>query len=323
MNQYQKEYAQFLEKFLAPQKKLKIVFDCSNGTTGNILKHLSASWRTKKLKAIFINEKLDGKFPAHGPNPLKPFAMSDLQFVVKKNKADLGVIFDADGDRAFFIDVKGRVVDPDIIASLLIWNLEVEKIVVTEITSSIISDMRHATGSVKIIRSQNGGYFIKNKMIENNADFGCERSGHYYFKINNTTDGMQKSQSKSVFYMDSGILAAIQIINAISKLPYKLSDFADLSLKYYRSGDINITYHKSKTTSNELFRKIAQKYKNQTVKISHIDGLRMDFKIPDEWWFNMQLSNTEPLLRLNLEALNKQTLAKQTRMLLGLLKNGV
>lgn len=359
MNQYQKEYAEFLRGFLVDssqaqndrigrqndkQKKLKVVFDCSNGTTGIILEKL--------FKAnLLINQFQDGNFPAHGPDPLKPGAMSQLQKEVKKQKADLGVIFDADGDRAFFVDEKGRVVDPDIVASLLIWELKSKKVVVNETTSNIIRESRIMNNELRIIKSQNGGYFIKNAMIKNNADFGCERSGHYYFKIIHSTlvaeTSFTKGQAGSgnrnkCFFMDSGILAAIYVINAISKLPYGLLDFADLSQKYYRSGNINIKIDKNELqiTNYELFKKISDKLEkyflshNSRFKIlnsSRIDGLRMDFEesgLPDRslgggWWFNIQLSNTEPLMRLNIEASSKQTLANQKKMLLKLLRNGI
>jgi phosphomannomutase len=351
MNKYQKEYVEFLRGFLAPQKKLKVVFDCSNGTTGGIMKGI-ADYGLRIKNNKILNSIPNGNFPAHGPNPLKPGAMKQIQKEVLKNKADLGVIFDADGDRAFFIDDKGRVVDPDIIASLLIWYLKPKKIVITEITSSVINNLRPTTDDLQLIRSENGGYFIKNLMIKNNADFGCERSGHYYFALRSFSEG-------GFFYMDSGILAAIHIMNAISKLPYKLSDFVDLSPRYYRSGDINIklTNNQQPTTNNKnaekvnnLFKKIEKYFSHDSIRqlgdqvqISHIDGLRMDFKILGNnitshslskngiasrslgggWWFNIQLSNTEPLLRLNIEASSKQILAKQNKMLLKLLRNGI
>src|SRR3990167_6992312 len=175
-------YSDFLKKNLNPQKKLKVIFDCSNGTAGPILKQLTIN--NEQLTTYFINDKPDGNFPAHGPNPLKSGALKQLQNKVKKYKADLGIIFDADGDRVFFIDNLGRFINPDAIAKLLIWNLKPKKIII---------DVRT-------------GWLIKKMMRKTNADFAAEYSGHYYFK--------------NFFFVDSGILAAIEIINAISKLPY-------------------------------------------------------------------------------------------------------
>ena len=163
MNQYQQEYADFLREFLVDSdpngelvtttqaqndgggassiiriKPLKVVFDCSNGTTGEVLKEImNNESRMMKGKCLSHNSRFkilnsipDGNFPAHGPNPLAKGAMSRLQKEVLKNKADLGVIFDADGDRAFFIDDKGRFINPDIIARLLIWGENPDKVVI-------------------------------------------------------------------------------------------------------------------------------------------------------------------------------------------------
>ena len=336
MNSYQKSYLEFLNKFLFPNKMVKVVFDCSNGTTGGLLKNL----KREKLSTIFINEKPEGDFPAHGPNPLKSGALRDAQLTVKKQKADLGIVFDADGDRAIFIDDKGRMADPDAIGYLLIWNLKTKKIVVDETTSMLIrGKIDKASGAefYETIKSENGGYAIKNAMSKNKADFACERSGHYYF-------ARRASNKGKLFYFDSGILAAIEVINAVSKLPYKLSDFLDLLPNYYRSGDINIKSQKLKSESQKLFKRIENKYKKNAGEISYVDGLRMDFyggnrkkrggkgdfttrngigkesvgnkSGEGRWWFNIQPSNTEPLLRLNIEAENKQTLEKERKKLI-------
>src|SRR3989344_4461388 len=106
-------YAKFLKKFFKPKALIRVVFDCSNGTTGIILKRL---FLKSKLRSILINYNPDGSFPAHGPNPMVPGALRDLQLAVKKYKADLGVIFDADGDRVFFVDERGREIHSDIVA---------------------------------------------------------------------------------------------------------------------------------------------------------------------------------------------------------------
>ena len=299
-NNFIKIYSNFLKNKLCPQKKIKVVFDCSNGTTGKILKNL----QTEKLKAFFINVKPDGNFPEHGPNPWVKGATDQLKKEVLRQKADLGVIFDADGDRALFIDNNGRLADPDAIANLLIWRLKPKKIIVNEITSLLI----RANKKYKIIKSQNGSYFIKKALRKTRADFGCERSGHYYFK--------------EFFNLDSGILSAIEVVNAISKLPYKFSDYLNLIPQYYHSGDINIKYQTLSAKYHILLKKIKRIYKKQARNISHIDGLRMDFNPPaGGWWFNLQTSNTEPLIRLNIEAEDQKILEKKKKELIKLLKN--
>ncbi len=295
-----KIYANFLKKFLSPVKPLKVVLDCSNGTTGLILKNLFKLLNFKTFK--LINSTPDGNFPAHGPNPWVEGAMNQLKKEVLRQKADLGIIFDADGDRALFIDNKGRLADPDAIANLLIWHLKPKKIVVNETTSLLI----RANKKYKTIKSQNGSYFIKKTIKRTHADFGCERSGHYYFK--------------EFFNLDSGILSAIEIINAVSKLPYKFSDYLNLLPQYYRSREINIRMNNESGIKNYefLLNKIENKYKKSAAKISRLDGLTMEFS---GWWFNIQPSNTEPLIRLNIEAENQKILKERQKELINLLKN--
>lgn len=143
-------------------------------------------------------------------------------------------------------------------------------------------------------------------MREKKADFGAEHSGHYYFK--------------EFFGLDSGILAAIEVINAVSRLPYKLSDFVDLLPPYHRWGmDFPLTQF-SPQTKSVLLKKIERAYEKRAVKISHLDGLTMEFA---EWWFNLRFSQTEPLLRLNIEAVKKSKLQEQVFKLKKLLSNGL
>ncbi|MEK9154576.1 MAG: hypothetical protein AAB596_00680 [Patescibacteria group bacterium] len=312
-------YTNFLKKFLNPHKKLKAVFDCSNGTTGPILKQLTS--KNLRLTTYFINNEPNGNFPAHGPDPLKKNAMSDLRLAILHHKADLGIIFDADGDRMFLMDDCGRFINPDVTAKLLIWRLKSKKIIVdvstgwlirrgitnneSGINNKKINPIIH--NSKFIIQSRVGHYFIKNLMRKKNIDFAAERSGHYYFSHQNP--GEEK------LYFDSGILAAVHIINAVSKLPYKLPAFNDLLPQYYRSGEINI-----KGNAGSLIKKIEEQYKNQALKISHIDGLTMEFNSPaGEWWFNLRPSNTEPLIRINIETTSKALLEKKKKELIGLL----
>ncbi len=301
-NQFLETYSKFLQKFLKPQKPprlagqwsrlarpLKVVFDCSDGVAGLVLKRIKSP-----LYSIFyiLNSEPDGNFPAHGPNPSKPGATKQLQTAVKKNKADLGIIFDADADRMLCVDDKGRFVDPEASARLLIWHLKPKKIIIDASTGWLVK--KNPASSAQLITSKVGQYFIKQKMRAENADFGAERSGHYYFR--------------EFFGLDSGILAAIEAINAVSELPYKFSDFVDFLPQYYRS-EINIRINQRNQHKSALFlKKIEQTYKNQALKISHLDGLTMEFA---DWWFNLRFSQTEPLLRLNVEVISKFKLQEQ------------
>lgn len=326
---YIKIYSDFLKKFLEPERKLKVVFDCSNGVAGLILKEL---FKTNLLiNYELINHIPDGNFPAHGPNPSKKGALNDLRSAVLKNKADLGAIFDADADRAFFIDNRGRFIDPDIIARLLIWQLKPKKTVI-DIRAGWLVKKRQASSvkcqvsDVKSQVSKVGHLYIKKLMRKIKADFGAERSGHYYFKISDTntrihTNDANKSElNKNTLYYDSGILATIETINAVSRLPYSLADFNDLLPQYYRSGEINIrdaNLQIHANAANNLLKKIERYFKSQNTKYkilntNYLDGLTMEF-VPSAssgqaWWFNLRPSNTEPLIRLNVEALTKKTL---------------
>ncbi|MCL5004870.1 MAG: hypothetical protein M1170_02935 [Patescibacteria group bacterium] len=309
-NNFIKIYANFLKKRIQPQKKLKVVFDCSNGAVGPTIKKLQIT--NPKLQIYLINEKPDGNFPGHGPDPWAKGAMEQLQKEVLRQKADLGVIFDADGDRVFFIDNLGCPVEPDIIARLLIWHLKPRKAVYDIRAGWLIKKLK--IENLKLKTSRVGHFYIKKLMRKIGADLGVEKSGHYYFAIRNF--------DKGELYYDSGILAAIEIINAVSKLPYSLANFIDLLPQYYRSGEINIKSQILNLKSQKLFKEIERKLKIQNLKfkinVSHLDGLTMEFL---DYWFNIRPSNTEPLIRLNMEAEDKKILEKKKKELIKLLKN--
>lgn len=283
---YTNLYVNFLKKFLRSKRKLKVIFDCSNGTTGIILKKLLHP-TPYGLRAKFINYKPDGNFPAHGPNPLAKGATRQLEKAVKKQKADLGVIFDADGDRVFFLDNQGRWVDPNETAYILM-NLFKSPYVI-----GIVSSWR-LKKAPKAFVSRVGHYFFKNLMREKNASLGLEHSGHYYFK--------------DFFYCDSGIFAAIQVINFVSGLKTDLASWLDQLPPYYRSGEINFEVK----NKEKILEKIERQYQNQRVKISKLDGLTVEFP---GYWFNVRPSNTENLLRLNVESIDKKILKQELQNL--------
>jgi phosphomannomutase len=282
-------YVKFLKRFLVPRRKLKAVFDCSNGTTGIILKELFGN---SKIKAIILNSRPDGDFPAHGPNPMAKGATKQLEREVKKQKADLGVIFDADGDRVFFVDDKGRPIDPNE-AGYMLMQRHVPPYVVGVTSSWRLK--KHP----KVSLSKVGHYFFKKLMRKRKANLGLEHSGHYYFK--------------KFFYSDSGILAAIEVINFVSGFESGVAEWLDALPKYYRSGEINFEARDKKSS----IKKIENYYRSRAKRISKLDGLTMEF---DEWWFNLRPSNTENLLRLNAESLNKDKLEKVLKELRGSVK---
>jgi phosphomannomutase len=277
------------------KRPVKAVFDCSNGTAGIVLEKLLKTYKLINLK--LINSQADGRFPAHGPDPMQPRAMNDLSKAVLKNQADLGAIFDADADRAFFVDDRGRPVHPDASAALMSKNFRGPAVL--DVRSGYLARESLSADKKKIFESRVGTYFMKKLMKEKNADFGAEISGHYYFWLNH----------RAVF--DSGILAAIQMLNQVSGLmsqDLSLSQWIDNWPKYYRSGELNFRVGNKES----IFKNAEKKYAGQARKISYLDGLKMEFK---DWWFNLRPSNTEDLVRLNLETKEKKNFQKQLKNL--------
>ena len=296
MNKYQSSYIKFLSKFLFPERPLKVVVDCSNGAVGPIAQKVFKN--NSFLNFKFINQKPDGDFPVHGPDPLKGNAFKNLRSLVLKQRADLGVVFDADGDRAFFVDNYGRKINPDAIARLLIWHLKPKKVVIDARTGWLITKFQ-------IITSKVGRYFVQKLMKEKKADFGVEHSGHYYFK--------------KFYFFDSGILAAVQVMNAVSKLPYSLADFVEL-LPIYYSKEIDLKIKEKKDYSATL-KKIQNLYKKSAKRTSYLDGLKMEIiSLKGNWWFNIHFSNTESVIRLTIESDSERILAVESKKLVKLLK---
>lgn len=268
---YLQRYINFLRKKSKPQKNLRVVFDCFDGTTGLVLKPLFQ--KNKKIKAVFLNDQPDGRFPAHGPNPLIPNALNQLAEKVLAVKADLGVAFDADGDRAFFVDNQGRPVPAYVIAYLLFLNQKppfVAEIITYE-------SMKYAGIGGQIRPSRVGTYFVKQTMKKCRASVGAEYSGHYYFQ--------------DFFGADSGILTAIKIINSVSQMPYQLADFADLLPRRYQTESFNLPA----SAKEKFMTTIAKIYQPLARQTNRLDGWTFEF---DQGWFNVRSSNTEPLIRV-------------------------
>ena len=282
---YFKIYASYLENFINLKVPMKVVFDCSNGPAGRVLERV----KNKNLKIKLINNRPDGRFPAHSPDPLKKNSLSNLKKAVINFGADLGVIFDADGDRVFFVDNLGKKVLPDQVAFIL--GNKFKKIIIDPRMGFLIRK-----SGINFVESRVGHLFIKKIMKDKNINFGAEYSGHYYFAFK---FGKKKS------YFDSGIFASLVFINKVSKLKKNnilLSQYLEILPNYYRSQEINFLV-KNKT---EVINKIKQYFLQQKpLKVSMVDGVRMEFK---DYWFSLRQSNTENLLRLNAEAATSQGL---------------
>lgn len=301
---YREPYVRFLKRFLHLRGNLTVVFDSSDGATGFILKDLVRN--NPSLKAFFLNARPNGAFPAHGPNPLLKGATRELCRTVRVHGADLGVIFDADGDRVFFADNRGCLLGPDQAAILVGKNFR----------GPVIFDIRSGgylarewfnTQHRQIVETKAGHFFIKQQMMRRKVPFASEMSGHYYFK--------------DFFYADSGIFAAIQAINETAQLKahgFLLNDWLDSLPNYYRIAETNFRVSNKTVVMNRL-----EKYFQISARqISHLDGLKMEFgEGQNAWWFSVRPSNTEDVLRLNLEAKLSKTLATQLTRIRNLIVN--
>jgi len=280
------EYKKHVLKFLRPNvKKMKIAIDASNGMAG---KMVPAIFDKLPVKIIEINFKHDGKFK-HEPNPLVEKNLAELKRVVKKNKCDFGVCFDGDADRLMMVDEKGLTIGCDLMTALMVpYFLEKEP------KSTVVYDLRSSRVVVEEIikhggtprRERVGHAYMKKALRDSHSIFGGELSGHFYYRDN--------------FYADSGMITLVHVINIISKADdVPISELISPLRRYHGSGEMNFTVENKQVKMDEL----AKRYSDG--QIDHLDGVSIGYK---DWWFNCRPSNTEPLLRLNIEARSKELL---------------
>jgi len=279
-------------------KAFKIVVDAGNGMGGLVMPPIE-----KEIPGHFFNLffEMDGTFPNHFPNPL---IFENLKFAiekVKETKADFGIIFDADGDRVFLIDENGKPLSGTVLTAMVAKNIlrknPNETILYNAVCGRIVPETIESYGG-KAIRVRVGHSIIKEKMRENNAIFAGEHSGHFYFREN--------------YFADSGLIAFLQALELISSDDRPLSKIASDFQKYPQSGEINF-----KVEDKMAVMKLLEKeYDKKTNKIDWLDGISVWF--PD-WWFNVRPSNTESLLRLNIEADNEKILAQKINELMDFL----
>jgi phosphomannomutase len=262
-------------------KPLKVVLDGGNGMAGPLCGPLLDQLAIDQVQTYWVP---DGEFPDHEPNPLLE---ENRQFIVDKVRAegaDLGIAWDGDADRCFFIDGSGTFVDGDFLTALL-----AQSILERDPGATILYDVRASRAVRDIVEAAGGtarvnrvGHaFFKTRMRDEGAAFGGEVSGHYYFR--------------DFYCADSGVLPALLILELLSKDDRTLADLlADLRGKYFISGEINSEV----ADQDAKMKEIEQRYSDGDV--SWLDGISVDY---DDWHFNVRPSNTEPLLRLNLESL--------------------
>lgn len=281
-------------------RPLKIVIDAGNGMAGYTSRPVFEKLNVKVIELFF---ELDGNFPNHDANPIDPTNMKDLQKAVKKHKADIGLAFDGDADRCFLVDEKGEVVNPSALTGLIAAR-ELSKypnssIIYNLISSRAVAEVVEECGGTAI-RSRVGHSYIKKLMADTGAVFGGEHSGHFYFR--------------DFWCADSGMLAALHAIAALGTQKSPLSKILKNYQRYFSSGEINSTVSDPPAILTEIEKVYAGK---EGISIDHLDGLTVS---ADAWWFNLRPSNTEPLLRLNVEAKTQARLNRVRNEVLALIK---
>ena len=276
---------------LAPmrcERDLKVVVDAGNGMAGHTA---AAVLSGRRLDIVGLFMELDGTFPNHPANPLEPENLIDAQRAVVEHGADLGLVFDGDADRCFIIDERGECVDPSVVTALIATQ-ELERepggtIVINTITSQCVAEAIAGKGTV--VRSRVGHTYVKGLMAEHNGIFGGEHSAHYYFR--------------DFWSADTGMLAALHVLEMLRDSDGALSELAARFDGYARSGELNSTVEDAQACQDA----VAAAFDGRGVA-DETDGLTITEE-SEGWWVNLRPSNTEPLLRLNVEARTESQMA--------------
>ena len=265
---------------LSEIRRLKVVVDAGNGMGGLTTPAVLGS---VNLELIGLYLDLDGSFPNHPPNPLEPANLVDAQAAVREHGADLAVVFDGDADRCFVIDERGEVVSPSAITGLIaVRELARDPgsaIVINKITSHSVPKLVSAAGGRTVV-TRVGHTFVKAAMAEHGAVFGGEHSAHFYFR--------------DFWGADTGMLAALHVLAAAGSTTEPLSALVEQYTHFVASGEINSTVAEVEPVLSAL----EQQFAGRAIP-DRVDGLTLT---GDGWWVNVRPSNTEPLLRLNVEA---------------------
>ncbi|MBN1846334.1 MAG: phosphomannomutase/phosphoglucomutase [Sedimentisphaerales bacterium] len=281
---YKRHVLSFLQSNL---KKLKVVIDAANGMAG---KWVPLLFGELNLELVLLNPECDGTF-RHDPNPLVESNLVELQQAVQQQKADLGLCFDGDADRLIVLDETGRPIGCDLITALLaghflkkhpgstiVYDLRSSRVVAEEVT-------RHG-GQPR--RERVGHSFMKKTLKDTKAVFGGELSGHFYYRDN--------------FFADSGMITLVHMLNILSASTKPLSALIEPLARYRSSGELNFEVDDKQGRMKQL----EQDYPD--AEIDHLDGVTVQYA---DWWFNCRPSNTEPLLRLNVEARTAELLEEK------------
>jgi len=285
------DYAAYLTGLvdLSGIRPLTVVVDAGNGMAGHTVPVVFAGLPIDVVPMYF---ELDGTFPNHEANPIDPANLVDLQAKVREVDADAGLAFDGDADRCFVVDERGDIVSPSTITALVaVRELAREPgsaVIHNLITSRAVPELVREHGG-KPVRTRVGHSFIKATMAETGAIFGGEHSGHFYFR--------------DFWRADSGMLAALHVLAALGGQDRPLSQLVAEYSRYAASGEINSTVDDQQARLDAVRRAFADRG-----SLDELDGLTVE--LPDGSWFNLRPSNTEPLLRLNVEAADQSRMAE-------------
>ncbi|HUD38605.1 MAG TPA: phosphomannomutase/phosphoglucomutase [Streptosporangiaceae bacterium] len=297
-------YADYLKGLvdLSAIRPLKVAVDAGNGMAGHTVPVVFSGL---PLEVVPLYFELDGSFPHHEANPIDPANLADLQAAVLASSADIGLAFDGDADRCFVVDERGEIVSPSVLTALIaVRELAREPgatVIHNLITSKAVPEIVTEHGGTPV-RTRVGHSFIKAVMSERGAIFGGEHSGHFYFR--------------DFWFADSGMLAALHVLAALGGQAGPLSQLLGQYSRYVASGEINSEVKDQAATTAKVRREFAGR---DGVTADELDGLTIT---SGDWWFNLRPSNTEPLLRLNVEAADDTILAKVTDEVLRIVRDG-
>lgn len=292
------QYKQHVRQFLKMGRKLRVVVDASNGMAGKMVPEVFGD--EAKLEIIPVLFEITGSF-VHDPNPLVESNLTQLKQKMAEVKPDLGVCFDGDADRCVFVTEDGQSVGSDLVTALIardFLNMPENKgsTILYDLRSShVVADEVRAAGGVPR-RERVGHSFMKKTLAETHAVFGGELSGHFYFRDN--------------FNADSGAIAFARVLSILSNQNKRFSELVNPLRRYAQSGEMNFQIE----DKDGKIRELAEKYRN--AQVDYLDGITVD---AGDWWFNVRKSNTEPLLRLNLEAKTPKLLEEKLAELKGIL----
>jgi phosphomannomutase len=280
-------------------RPLSVVIDTANGMGGLVA---PAVLSRLPVTVHHLYPELDGTFPNHPADPLDPANLVDLKAAVREHGADVGLAFDGDADRVFLVDERAEDVSGSLLTALvaaaMLRREPGSKVVHNLICSWVVPETIRANGG-EPVRTRVGHSFIKQVMADTGAIFGGEHSGHYYFRDN--------------YRADSGLIAGVVVLGELSSAGVALSEILAPYRKYVASGEINSRVEDQTAKLEELAAALSEGREDR------LDGLTVEF---DDWWCNIRPSNTEPLLRLNVEATTPEVLADKTAMVLDMIRGG-